>query len=304
MVAAYNHARYVVGALNSVLAQTTPPDRLIITDDASSDTTVSAIEGWLKQTGADAKTIFHPQNRGICATFNEALAHVTTDVVTFMSADDEMIDNRLQRQLDRFVGAPETTAAVYSDAVVIDEAGRPTGRLFSDGYRFAGQSLPEGNLFQDLCGGNWIPAPTVLLRTAAVREVGGYDEALAVEDYDLWLRLSRRFDFARVDEPLIRYREHPSSLTVKLSRERVIGLDLCKSRLKHVGHSETTDAIILDEASGRLHHLYLSGSDPATVAGPLRIIARRRPTLTHLALATAASLGLRVRRSTRRRGSR
>ena len=58
-----------------------------------------------------------------------------------------------------------------------------------------------------------IGAPSVLLRTSAVREVGGYDEALPMEDYDLWLRLLRRYKFGYLDIPLVNYRILSTSLS-------------------------------------------------------------------------------------------
>ncbi|GAA2127171.1 glycosyltransferase family A protein [Nocardioides bigeumensis] len=290
VVAAYNHAGLLRKALDSVAAQTLEQVALVVTDDASRDGSAEVATAWLAETGRAARTVFHEHNAGICRTFNEALALVRTPFYTVMSADDRMLPDRLAVQVELLRSAGPDAVAAYSDAWLIDEHGRRTGGRFSDSYRFAGRAMPEGPIFGELCHGNWIPAPSVLLRTSAVRDVGGYDESLSFEDYDLWLRLSRRHHFVLAPEPLVEYRVSAGQATAGLSASMTMGVDLTRARVKNLGIDRDADRVILDEAEGKLRHAYLSGVAAATLAPALRTVARHRPTPATLALATASSL--------------
>jgi glycosyltransferase involved in cell wall biosynthesis len=290
VVAAYNHARFVREALDSVAAQTLPAAALLVVDDASTDDSAAVMSAWLEETGTPADTIFHQDNRGICRTFNEALARVRTPYFTIMSADDRMLPDRLRTQVEVLEACGPDTAAIYSDAWCIDMDGARTGELFSASYRFAGSAMPQGHIFRELCHGNWIPAPSVLLRTDLVRAVGGYDESLSFEDYDLWLRLAQRHRFALAPEPAVEYRLSAASATETFSSSVLMGLDLTRSRVKNLGVDEEADRVILDEAEGKLHHAYLVGAEPTVVAPALRAVARRRPRPSTLVLAASSTL--------------
>ena len=67
-------------------------------------------------------------------------------------------------------------------------------------------SPPEGQIFHILLEGNFIPSLAALHRLDCLRAVGGYDESLWFEDWDMWLKLADRFSFAYLPEALARYR--------------------------------------------------------------------------------------------------
>ena len=52
-----------------------------------------------------------------------------------------------------------------------------------------------------------------MVRRSAIADVGGYDESLFFEDFDMWLRLSRRFSFVYLEGGLVRQRMHPHSMS-------------------------------------------------------------------------------------------
>src|SRR4051812_1024831 len=81
-VACYNHARFVIEALESVRIQNYPRIQLIVSDDCSRDDSVAVIRRWLDQHWPDAQFITHAVNRGICATFNEILQQATGKYVS------------------------------------------------------------------------------------------------------------------------------------------------------------------------------------------------------------------------------
>ena len=114
--------------------------------------------------------------------------------------------------LRAFLAQPERVAAVYSDMLVVDcrrQACRPQlPRLL-----LGGAAPPQGELFVRIMARNFLPAPAVMLRRSAIADVGGYDESLFYEDFDMWLRLSFRFHFTYLPGRLVRYRALESSMS-------------------------------------------------------------------------------------------
>jgi glycosyltransferase involved in cell wall biosynthesis len=218
LVTTYNHARYVEAALDSLRRQTSRDFEVIITDDASTDGSADVIAAWLARTGYPAQFIRNPTNRGICANRNAALARASGSFVCSLSGDDCYEPDRIERQLACFLAQPEIVAAVYSDASLIDAEGRLARRSYLDDL-LGGAAPPHGDLFARIMAGNFLPAPAVMLRRSAVADVGGYDESLFYEDFDMWLRLSFRFHFAYLPGQLVRCRALESSMSRSRSNQ-------------------------------------------------------------------------------------
>ncbi|MBS1846960.1 MAG: glycosyltransferase family 2 protein, partial [Actinobacteria bacterium] len=118
VIGAYNHAKYVVEALDSAFALTYPNLRIIIYDDASTDNTQQVIRDHLAATGRDdVLFVAHEQNKGLCASLNEMLALVNSDYVAFISADDLQVPERLSIQVERLEALGERYAMIYSNAL-------------------------------------------------------------------------------------------------------------------------------------------------------------------------------------------
>jgi hypothetical protein len=161
---------------------------------------------------------------------------------------------------------------------------------------------PSGDLLNLLAAGNFIPAMSTLIRTQALREVGGYDEELAYEDYDMWLRLAAQYDIMFVEGLLARYRIVAGSLNHQLfttpgaaaiAADCRIAVKLLRvPRLAPVQRARWLEA--LRDGS---YHLFCIGDARAARYLLATSIRTRKPRWMLLAL--AASLGLsraRIRR--------
>ena len=304
VVACYNHERFVSQAVRSAFTQDHLNLRVIITDDASTDSSQQTIRQLLDDNGWEADLIFHDENRGICATFNEALARVGTPYVAFIAADDFQDPGRVAANvavLEREPGA----SMVYGPVELVNELGESL-QLSMDEYY--GRPWPGGqhdDLFARLLEGNWIPAPSALSRTDMLRAVGGFDEALPYEDHDLWLRLARVSDLAYCPEPLVSYRVVPGSLSHTVLPHGIADLDVrLRMYAKHLGFSSAADEWLLPRLFVWAVRFYQSGGATAEVAHVLREVARRRPSPRAVAFATLTSLGLPWPRSRTARGLR
>ncbi len=208
----YNHARFVVDGLESIRQQTYPNIELIITDDGSTDDSVERIRAWVDEHAVDCRLVLHDYNQGLCRTLNEALAVASGKYVAIVSVDDMWLPDKTARHVGMMEALPESVAVVYSDAHVIDDAGRSLAGPYIR-TRVKRFDTPEGDIFGILLQEwNFIPAMTTLIRHSCLRAAGPYDETLVLEDIDMWLRLARRYQFVFDPTVSASYRILPTSL--------------------------------------------------------------------------------------------
>jgi glycosyltransferase involved in cell wall biosynthesis len=288
IVVTYRHERFVDELLGSLAAQTNPPQRVILCDDASPDDSAGRLRAWAAATPLDTVLLLNEENRGLTATLNAALAHVDTPYYAYIAGDDLMRADRFERQLP-VLDADPALAFVYSDAEVVDEGGAVVGASFVSRF----EPLGAEDTFDGLLVGNWIPAPSVLARTAAVRAVGGYDETLFLEDHDLWLRLAGRFTFTHVDDALVSWREVSTSLGARMFRDEddEWALTRIRIRAKHWGRDPHTDSIVTDAVRPQLLALARRGVPARTLAPFLAQVARVDGRATSRAYALVAATG-------------
>ena len=112
IAACYNHALFVVEALDSIKNQTYPNIQLIVTNDASTDKSKKLIESWISQQEFAVHLISNETNKGVCYTFNKALKQVKGQYFQVISCDDVMLLNKIQQQVDFLESASEEFAMV------------------------------------------------------------------------------------------------------------------------------------------------------------------------------------------------
>lgn len=201
----FNHARFLAECLNSIQAQTCQDFELLISDDASSDASADLIRAWVKANRPGTVFIHHAKNKGLCPTLTELMGLARGQYISMVSTDDVWEPGRLQTLLAAIEARPEVAVA-YSDASQIDETGQQLAESFLQAHGYRHKPAPTGKVFSALADGNFLPAMSTIIRRSAIDAVGGYDEQLSYEDYDMWLRLASRDDFLFVPGLLARYR--------------------------------------------------------------------------------------------------
>lgn len=207
----FTHARFLHECLNSIAAQTLQDFQLIVTDDCSKDNSADLIQAWLSTHRPDAIFIRHTQNAGLCKTLNEALLHARGEFISMIATDDMWESNKIERQLELMRRQSANVAVIYADASCMDEAGQRQEKDFIEAHT-PDCTRPSGRVFAELANRNFIPAMATLIRRQALIDVGGYDERLTYEDYDMWLRLAARYEFVYCPATLARYRIVATSL--------------------------------------------------------------------------------------------
>lgn len=212
VVVSHNHAAFIVQCLESVRDQTISPTRVILIDDGSSDNSFERGAEFVERHFADYLLVTHPAPVGLCRSLNEALGHSRGDYLHTIAADDYWLPEKTESQLKAFAEATNQPAVVFGDALLIDAAGQLLGGTFLE--RFAPAGLPpDEELFKALLRRNFLPGMSTLIRRDALIEVGGWDESLFYEDWDMWLRLSHRWPFVHHDNVVAAYRYLPTSMS-------------------------------------------------------------------------------------------
>jgi glycosyltransferase involved in cell wall biosynthesis len=217
----YNHAGFVIEALESVLHQTHNNVELIIADDFSTDNSVEIIEQWLKQ-HPQIPFIVNVENLGNTKTFNKCLKIAKGAFLIDLAADDVLNPDCIVQQLKGFAETTyENVGLIYGNAELISEKGAFIKDYFeTDSNRKRLKSQPTGNIYVGLLNGiNNVCSISSLVKREVFEKLKGYDENLAYEDYDFWIRASRIYSFDYVDEILIKKRVLEDSMYTLLTKK-------------------------------------------------------------------------------------
>ena len=215
----HNASRFIREALESLFAQSRPPDEIVVVDDGSTDDTFDRISPYLP------RIIYHrEQRRGVAGARNAAMALSSGDLIAFLDADDWYLPDHLSHLTQRLVGHAELGLVVC-------------------GWRRVDQ---EGKALADVEPWHWVPRldmnawllwkpvfpGAMMVRREWLQSIGGFDESLDISsDVDLMLRLALagcQADWVR--EVSVCYRQHAANWsrdTAKMARS----LDMIHTRL-------------------------------------------------------------------------
>lgn len=194
----YNGARYLREAIESCLAQTYRNWELIVVDDSSRDATPQIVAEYTAREPR-IRSIRHPTNKKLPSALNTGHAAAQGSYLTWTSDDNRYLPAALQ-EMTSFLEEHPAVGMVYTDCVLIDDAGR---------YLRDYPAQPASKLaYMNPLG------PCFLYRRSVYERVGGYDsDVFLAEDYEYWLRVYRHFQLAPLHRTLYEYRWHSDSLT-------------------------------------------------------------------------------------------
>ncbi|WP_299985220.1 glycosyltransferase [uncultured Pontibacter sp.] len=258
----YNHERFISEALDSVLAQTYPHLEIIIMDDCSTDNSVAIIQKYVRK---------YPQltfmstgtNQGNTRAFNMAWRASKGDYIIDFATDDVLLPERVAQQVAAFGNLDDNHGVVYSDAEYIDDNGRHV--RFHCQRNKAGEVIsfaPSGDIFQHLLGRYFVCPPTMMMKRQVFEDLQGYDESLAYEDFDFWVRSSRRYKYFFLDAITTKRRLHANSLSQQWykpgDRQLASTVIVCQKAVKLVQSPEDSNALTR-RLQYEARHAYLTG---------------------------------------------
>lgn len=207
----YNQERFVVESLESIKSQSYSNIEVLICDDFSKDNSVEVINNWIKNNPQlDIEFISHSQNKGICKSLNELLNISKGKYIITIALDDLMEPDKIERHVAILENSASNEALVFSNAYIIDDNSVRFQNTFIP-YFHQYLSLESGNFYKKLLYYNFLPAMSCVTKSSLIKEIGGWDENLTFEDYDMWLRLSQNYDFIYDDTKSCSYRMHTTN---------------------------------------------------------------------------------------------
>jgi glycosyltransferase involved in cell wall biosynthesis len=201
IIPTYNRCAYVREAVESVLAQGELAAEVIVVDDGSTDDTPAALQCF----GDRLRYLRQPRS-GASSARNRGIRMATREWLAFLDSDDLWLPQKLKAQLE-FLDNHPLVKVCQTEEIWI----RNGKRINPKGYH----RKPDGYCFPLLLERCLVSPSAVMIHSSVLEEVGLFDESLpACEDYDLWLRIGRRYPIALVKQPLIVKRGgHPDQLS-------------------------------------------------------------------------------------------
>ncbi len=202
----FNAMAYLPKTVSSVLAQSFKDFELVIVDDGSSDN----VAEWVS-TLTDLRIRFVSQaNQGIPSARNTGIKHAGGEYIAFLDGDDMWDALKLEQQVKQLDNYPEA-GLIYTHTELINEFDRSIGRSVNMNV--------EGNAMAFILVSNFIGSgSTPMIRKSCFDELGVFytDPSIAwCDDWEMWVRIATRYNFAIVKQPLTLYRLHTGSASTK-----------------------------------------------------------------------------------------
>jgi hypothetical protein len=216
VIPCYNYGHYLPQAVASVLGQSGVAVRVVIVDDHSTDDSLQV--ALALAAGDDRVTVVeHPRNLGHIETYNDGFSRVETEYVTLVSADDLVAPGAFERAT-ALMSAHPRVGMVYGQPVEFADAVPTSDRDGAAPYTWTTWRGAEWTRLACARGRCFILSPEVVMRTAVVRQIGGYNPALPKSgDLEYWLRTAARWDIGRINGRVQAfYRQHQSNMHVTI----------------------------------------------------------------------------------------
>jgi glycosyltransferase involved in cell wall biosynthesis len=223
IVPAYNTDKFLAAALESVLSQTRKDWELIVVNDGSTDKTGTIAEAFSQ---IDNRIrVVHQENTGIAGALNRGFTEIGGDCeYCMMLGSDDVLKSNALEILIHALEKDHTVVAAHGLLSYIDSEGKPlavNGTYTWPGPRFGIRGkwlkvwpISSPTTFEVLAYHDFIPSSGIIMRRAKKEVAGGFDQHLkVVEDWDMWLRLSRLGDIAFVNSVVYSYRIHRNNIS-------------------------------------------------------------------------------------------
>src|SRR5215218_1807285 len=202
VIPCYNQAHFLGEAIESVLAQSYKDFEIVVVDDGSPDNTSEVASRY------EEVRLVRQENRGLAGARNRGLEKAEGEYVVFLDSDDRLMPEALEVGVRELDAHPEC-AFVAGHYKNIAANGAPRG--------VPARPRGGGDRYLSLLRDNYIMMPaSVMYRRRVFGEVGGFDSSVdAAADWDLYLRIARRFPVHHHGGLVAEYRQHGASMNRK-----------------------------------------------------------------------------------------
>jgi glycosyltransferase involved in cell wall biosynthesis len=285
IIPCFDQAHFLGDAIDSALAQSYPRIEIVVVDDGSRD---NSYEVAARKPGVRR---LRQANGGVASARNLGLAEASAAFVVFLDADDRLLPDALRVGMDALLRRPQI-AFVAGMCRDIDVDGQP-----ADGRR---QPLVTQDHYLKLLLDCYIwSGSSLVYRRSALDAVGAFNESLAAgDDYELYLKLTRRYPVYCHDTVVTDYRRHGSNTTRDASVVLGSQLEVLKGQRSQLRDRRERSACRTGMQHTRVEHggalaeqlaVHWRGGRRGRALRELRTLARRD-------LRAAAGLVTRIRR--------
>ncbi|MDX2442054.1 MAG: glycosyltransferase family 2 protein [Desulfobacterales bacterium] len=229
LIPLFNHQKYIIQCLESILKDSYANKEIIIIDDASSDKSSTIVDDWIKINNHIITVKFHksPYNKGLCSTLNDLIDMSSGQYLVMLASDDYLLKDGIQKRLD-FLKTNPDKCAVIGDCIVVDEQGKT---IYSSGL-FDLRKANYKNYFNDyglkkeILHNFAIPGPVLMVKKTFYEEIGKYDESLLCEDWQFYVKTIALNKLGFIDFKVSAYRwdNNNSCLNRSLYIKRIMGV--------------------------------------------------------------------------------
>jgi len=240
VIPAFNAEKYIEKTLASVALQGDLIQSVFVVNDGSTDQTAPIVESLAKNHPSLGIQLINQENAGLANARNTgikaSLQESKAPFIALLDADDVWLTGKLDKQFNLFQASQDSKLGlVYSGYELIDERGSAIV-----GENLIVKPSLRGEVFSSLLTGNFISGSGsgVLVKSTVFKEVGLFDEALkASEDWDMWIRIARKFHFDYVNESLVQIRVHSANMQKDFSRMLASELAMLNKFAQHGKHN-------------------------------------------------------------------
>ncbi len=252
IIPAYNHEKYVSETIHSIWNQTYPNLELIVIDDGSTDNTSKIIESLLEKSPIKMKFI-RKKNEGLARTLNQSLQLINGEYFFLLASDDTAKPQAIETLMNGIKNSSMTNIAVAfgdnnyinfeSKQVQVNQSRQIAKtedenkyNTFLDYFFTLRPRLKNKNYFlsyESFIDGNYVPSG-ILINKSILLDLNGYDENVLLEDFDFYLKVSKKFSILHIPEVLANYRIHnKNSVFINCKNLRLSHLHLLQRERKY-----------------------------------------------------------------------
>jgi glycosyltransferase involved in cell wall biosynthesis len=227
----YNHNLFVTQTLDSILADPYPKKEIIIINDGSSDPDDSQIIHWIEIHHHEIKITYRKrENKGITKTLNEMLTMASGDYIAHIASDDFFINNTFTQRVKLLQAHPDKLM-LLSDATTVNDEGNQLfeSALFEQRGGKKEFYFTDKGLKREIIKRWCVVGPTTFIDKRLFEKIGGYDETLFYEDWDLFLRAVSKDLILFHDQKVAAHRWHQNNASANPKTEYMRALDLAQT---------------------------------------------------------------------------
>jgi glycosyltransferase involved in cell wall biosynthesis len=202
----YNRARYLAEAIESAVAQTYPDVEIVVVDDGSTDDTPAVVEPY-----RDRIRYVRQENAGRSAARNRCILETRGRYLSFLDSDDRWLPDKLALQVPVLEERPDV-GMVHGHVDVIDADGKPLRELTAKHHRLWSKAHESGVTYARYALDCRCLSSATTFRRAVFDRVGPYDTTLALDDYELYLRVALDSEIVFLERSVAEYRSHSSNM--------------------------------------------------------------------------------------------